>query len=166
MVDMAMISGAMSALKAVSDSAKAMVAIHDASVLRTKVVELNTQIVTAQRDTLAALSDQFALLERVSELEKQVADFKKWETEKQRYEMKIVARGAGTYALKEDAAGAEPPHWICTACYENCKKSIMQDAGPAPHMTRSHVWGCPICKAEIRVPIFASPTHPSHESQM
>ena len=84
MVDMAMISGAMSALKAAGDTAKLMIASHDAGVIREKAIELQAQIFTAQNNALAAQSDQFALLERVRELEKQVADLKAWDSEKAR----------------------------------------------------------------------------------
>ena len=160
MVDMAMISGAMSALKAVGDSAKAMVAIHDAGVLRSKVAELNTQIVAAQTSTLAALSDQFALLERVRELEKQVTDFEAWEDEQQRYQLEAVTVEAFAYALKPDTGSGEPPHWLCTTCYSNRKKSIMQAAGPAAQTgieSRLSRWKCPVCPNTFRVPYNVHP---------
>ena len=169
MVDMAMISGAMTAFKAVRESAAALISIHDASAIRAKVLELNTQIATAQERALSALSDQFALLERVSELEKQVADFEKWETEKQKYELKIVAHGATTFALKEDGSGTEPPHWICAACYQNRKISVLQDAGQAAASGNDHrrnKWKCSACDFEMRVPFGASPTKPPHPSDM
>jgi rubrerythrin len=158
MVDMTMISGAMSAMKVVSATAKAMVAIHDASVLRTKVVELNTQIQSAQSSALAALSDQFALLERVGKLEKEIADFKDWEREKQRYEMKRVQPGAVVYALKEQEQGTEPAHWICAACYQRGEKSILQ-AG-REHFQHDTEWPCPTCKAGIFVNPSISPEEP------
>jgi hypothetical protein len=169
MVDMAMISGAMTAFKAVRESAKALVTIHDASVIRAKVIELNTQITTAQESALSALSDQFSLLERIGDLEKQVTEFEKWETQKQKYELKIVARGATVYALKESEYGSEPPHWICTTCYQQRKNSVFQYAGPAAQSGADFnkmKWRCAPCGMEIRVPLQTSPTRPSNESEM
>ena len=129
MVDMAMISGTMTALKSASDLAKLMISSHDAGVIRQKAIELQTQILAAQSNALAAQSDQFTALERIRELEKQIADLNTWDTEKKRYELKIVARGSTVYSLKEDERNSEPPHWICTTCYQQGKKSIMQSAG-------------------------------------
>jgi hypothetical protein len=153
MVDMAMISGAMSALKAVGDSAKAMIAIHDAGVLRAKVVELNTQIATAQASALAALSDQFALLEHIHDLEKQVTEFEAWETEKQRYELKDLDSGPTAYVLKPEARGSETPHWLCAACYQQRKKSILQPFVITVVLPGRHgrIWVCPACSAKIDV---------------
>jgi hypothetical protein len=153
MVDVAMISGAMTALKAVGESAKAMIAIHDASVLHTKVIELNTQIMTAQTSALAALSDQFALLERVGELEKQVAGFEAWETEKQRYELKDLDSGPLAYVLKPDAGGGEAAHWLCATCYQQRKKSILQPFVALAPLPGRHgrIWSCPTCSTKIDV---------------
>ena len=66
MVDMAMIAGAMSALKSAGDLTKLMIASHDANVIRQKAIELQEQIFTAQQNALAAQSEQFTLLERVT----------------------------------------------------------------------------------------------------
>ena len=154
MVDMAMISGAMSALKAAGDIRKLMIASHDASVIRRQAIELQAQIFAAQSNALAAQSDQFTLLESVRKLEEQIADLEAWETEKQRYELKKVASGAFAYSLKPDASGSEPRHWICTTCYQNRKKSILQEhvvniLAPGDGGT---TWICPACSMKIRVP--------------
>jgi polyhydroxyalkanoate synthesis regulator phasin/ribosomal protein L32 len=152
MVDMAMISGAMSALKAAADTTKLMIASHDASVIRQKAIELQAQIFTAQQNALAAQSDQFALLEQIRELEKQIANLEAWDTEKQRYELKRLASGGVVYSLKEDASGGEPPHQICAACYQHGKKSILQKV--PGNIARSHLGmpstsRCPNCKDEV-----------------
>lgn len=148
MVDMSMISGAMSALKAAGETAKLIVASHDAGVIRQKVLELQTQILAAQSGALAAQSDQFTLLERVSDLEKQIADVKAWDTEKVRYELKAIDAGAFVYSLKVGVSDAEIPHWICTNCYEDGKKSILQQG----RTNRDVFWRCSACTAIISAP--------------
>ena len=161
MVDMAMISGTMTALKSASDLAKLMISSHDAGVIRQKAIELQTQILAAQSNALAAQSDQFTALERIRELEKQIADLNTWDTEKKRYELKIVARGSTVYSLKEDERNSEPPHWICTTCYQQGKKSIMQSAGFVARSGedfRTMNGNARSCNTEIRTPMFTSPT--------
>lgn len=152
MVDMAMISGAMSALKTAGDLTKLIIASHDASVMREKAIELQAQIFTAQQNALTAQSDQFALLERVRELKKHIADLEAWDTEKQRYEMKRLSSGSIAYSLKADASGSEPPHYICAACYQHGKKFIlqkMQQNIASLQLAKPPMLRCPECKSEI-----------------
>src|SRR6185437_11648582 len=108
------------AFKSMLDMAKALKDINDATIRNGAVIELQEKI-------LAAREAQSAALERISELEKQVADFETWNADKQKYELKKVAStGALAYMLKPEARGGEPPHWVCTHCYENRKRSILQ----------------------------------------
>jgi polyhydroxyalkanoate synthesis regulator phasin len=152
MVDMTMISGTMSALKAAGEITKLIIASRDANVVREKVIELQAQIFAAQQNALMAQSDQFTLLQRVSELEKQIADLEAWNTEKQRYELKRLRSGGLVYSLKADASGSEPPHEICAACYQRGKKSILQKVPPNTARTALGMPStsrCPECKSEI-----------------
>lgn len=126
MVDMAMISGTMSALKTAGDIAKLIIASHDSNVIQEKAIELQAQIFTAQQNALTAQSDQFTLLQRIRELEEQIANLKAWDAEKQRYELKRLPSGALVYTLKAEISGTEPAHEICAACYQHGRKSFLQ----------------------------------------
>jgi hypothetical protein len=157
MPDMTAIASALSALKGMKDIAEAMIGLRDAKVLQEKRLEFQARIIDAQSGILAAQEERSMLIDRVRDLEKQIAEFETWDTEKQRYELKRVAPGAFAYSMKPDAGGAEPPHWICTACYQNRKKSLLQEMPmrvPQPGGLVS-VWECPACSAKIRVPFGA-----------
>lgn len=147
MVDIAAISGAMTSLKTAHDIAKTMLGLRDASMVREKVIELQGAILAAQSDAFEANSAQTTLLERVRELEKEVADLKAWDAESQRYQLQQVAPGAFAYTVKADAQGAEPPHWICTNCYQHHRKSILQSRGIG---ATGETFGCPVCNSTIR----------------
>jgi hypothetical protein len=153
MVDMAMISGTMSALKAAGEITKLMIASHDANVIRQKAIELQTQIFTAQQNALTAQSDQFTLLQQVRDLESQNANLKAWESEKQRYELRqLHGRGAAfAYSPKVGAQGAEPFHCICAACYQRGAKTILQFSRTASVRSTEHILKCPACQAEVHV---------------
>jgi hypothetical protein len=115
-----------------------------------KITELYGIIMSAQGSALAAYSGQLSLLQTVQELEKRISDFETWDREKTRYEMKDVNPGRGSvivYALKPDAAGAEPFHLICAKCYQHRKKSILQATQELRTRLRVHV--CPECKADF-----------------
>ena len=72
-------------------------------------------------------------------------------------------------SLKKKERKSEPPHWICQHSYQQCKKSIMQNAGFVARTGENFrivKWKCPSCNAEIRTPMFTPPTRPSHEFEM
>jgi transposase len=127
------------ALKAAFDITKALKDIDD-------TVRLNAAIIELQEKILAAREAQSALLELVGELKKEVASFKAWEREKESYELKDLGWGAFAYMLKKAMRGAEPPHWICTNCYEHKHIAKLQ------HIMKpreGQVWTCPSCKNTI-----------------
>jgi hypothetical protein len=139
--------GSLSAFKTMFDMAKALRDIHDVTTRDRAVIELQKEILSAQQQ-------QATLIERVRDLEKEVARFETWETEKKRYELKALARGAYAYSLKAEEQGIEPPHYICTACYENCKKSILQivpSNSARMALGMGATFRCPLCKSEIGV---------------
>jgi hypothetical protein len=87
------------------------------------------------------------MIEKVRTLEEEIARVKAWDTEKKRYVLsKIGDTGAVAYALKESMSNSEPPHHICTNCYEDGRKSILH-----PHkMTSSRIaLSCQKCGLEI-----------------
>ncbi len=137
----------LSIFKTLYDSAKALKDINDAAVRGAAVVELLEKL-------LSAREAQQGLLSRISELEKEVARFHTWEAEKQRYELKRIAFGAFAYALKPDAQPSEPPHWLCTQCYGEAKKALLQCAGMSGFQ---YLWQCPRCSARILVPESSQP---------
>ena len=112
----------------------------------------------ANRETvahhLAAQMAQSALLKQVGELEKEVTDLKAWDAEKEKYhlvELRInVAPGHGgalAFALKEQAGSSEPIHFLCPDCYQEGRKSILQEEKRVPGMV-DILW-CNRCGAEI-----------------
>lgn len=132
--------------KSLYNSAKALKDINDATIRNGAIIELQEKI-------LAAREAQSALLERVSELEKEMANFKTWEAEKQKYEMKVLTPGSIVYALKAQIQGAEPPHYICAHCYEEGKKSLLQrkraNIVAAEHFGAKDTYICPRCHSEV-----------------
>jgi hypothetical protein len=110
------------AIKTAFDMAKALETIHEAVARDRAVIDLQKEILTAQQA-------QFALIERVRDFEKQLATFEDWDAEKKRYQMKDFGGGTIAYSLKPEMADGEPPHNLCSACYQNRKKGILQPMG-------------------------------------
>jgi hypothetical protein len=145
----------LSGFKAMYDMAKALKDIDDA-------VRRNAAVLELQEKILAAREDQAMSLGRISELEKEVATLKAWGAEKENYELKSVYVGAFAYLPKPNTPNATPAHWLCATCYENGKKSLLQDNGRAQENQRISLYSCsrPECGSSIRVPWDVNPDKP------
>lgn len=126
-----------SAFKTMFDITKAFKDMDTATARNAAVIGLQEKIFAAQ----AAYAE---LAGRVGELEAEVRSFKTWETEKQRYELKGLARGFLAYVLKKPERATATPHAICTNCYERSFKSMLQSNGAL--RVADHRWLCPSCK--------------------
>jgi hypothetical protein len=82
------------------------------------VADLWEKIITAQARYTQAL-------EQVSQLEEKLRRLETWETEKERYELFDLGRGFYGYILKEGVERGEPPHALCTNCYQRGFKSVL-----------------------------------------
>ena len=149
MVDMALLKGTITSLKLAGDIAKSFLELKSLSEVQTKVIELQSIILSAQSSALEANAHQTAMIEDIRNLKEEIARIKAWEKEKQRYKLTSPMQGVILYALKESCSASEPPHWICTKCYEEGRKSILN-----PQKKIAWVLVCPRCKCE-----FHSPQH-------
>ena len=151
MADMALIQGAISGLNTAASIAKGFLQLHTIAEVQGKVIELQTAILAAQSSAFAAQSQQAAMAEEIRALKEEVARVKAWEAQKQRYKLQSPWQGATVYALKESMSNGEPAHWICTHCYEDGRRSILQygykkEAGSA--------YRCASCNSTVYHPAF------------
>ena len=128
-----------SAFKEMMEIARALKDMDNAMSRRDVVIALQEKIFAGN----AAYSE---LLQRKDELEQEVMRLKDWETEKARYELVELHDGALAYAVKETVRGAEPFHYICPACYQQGKKSILQGA---TWSYGEHTLACSACNLKI-----------------
>jgi hypothetical protein len=150
MPDLIAISQGLNAVKAATEIVKTIAGLRDSAKLLENTVELNQKILSVQTALSDAQAEQATLIQTIREHEEEIARFKAWETERQRYELKKVSQiGSTAYVLKQDAQGADPPHCICTACYQHAKKGILQPT--AKLEMRLRVWQCLECKSTIIV---------------
>lgn len=86
---------------------------------------------------------------------------KDWSSERERYQLTATAPSDGSmvYMLKPAMRGTEPPHWLCTRCFDDGKKAILQKQKSDGSFS---IYGCPSCKATLsthwrRVPTYGDP---------
>lgn len=143
MAEIAAIASTLTSLKAAGDIAKSFLDLKDVAKIQAKTIELQSVILAAQSGALAAQASERELLDGIRELEEQIAQMKAWEAEKERYQLEEMIPGVTAYHIKEAMRGAEPDHWICPACYQHGRKSILHDEHPG--LTNSKM-NCPECK--------------------
>ena len=160
-MDMSLIQGTITGLKTVSDIAKGFLELKNLSEVQGKVIELQTVILNTQSSAMAANSAQFAAVDEIRALKEEVMRVKAWETQKQRYKLHTPWEGSVIYALKESMSNSEPPHWICTSCYENGKKSILNQIQGKDGW---YMVTCPVCKSQIQSP-WRGPSPSSYASE-
>jgi hypothetical protein len=155
--DMSAIAAIVGSLNSAKEIAKSFVGLRDAAVIQTKVIELQTAILSAQKSAFSANAAQTALLEQVRQLKEEVARLKAWETEKQRYQLTELTPGVMAYALKEEMRAGEPTHYLCANCYQNGEKAFLQQETRTPGMARVQV--CHKCGSELYVRGIRQPEH-------
>ena len=143
------ISAGLSGLKAAKDMLQALHGVQSAVAINDVKFALQGYLLEAQQGLFAAQEAQSAAAKRIAELEQQIVQLKDWESEKQRYELKDTGQGSLAYALKEVVEGGEPEHWLCPACYQQGKKSILKHE----HLTAGRVetLNCHPCGMDILV---------------
>lgn len=145
-MNMSLIQGTITDLKAASDIAKSFLELKSIADVQGKVIELQSAILSAQSSALAANSDQATMVEQIRALKEEIASVKAWKAQKQRYKLTALWEGAVVYALKESMKESEPPHSICTKCYEDGRKSILN---PLTLVNGWVAYTCPVCKSQI-----------------
>lgn len=146
MPDISAIAIALSSLKAAKDVAESMIGLRDAAAFQGKLIEFQSKLIDANNATFAAQDERAAMLDRIRKLEKEVADFKAWETEKQRYQLVAIATNVFAYTVTETMRGPEPPHYVCANCFEQRKKSFLQQYVRNEYMDK---YRCNECKEDL-----------------
>jgi len=146
-MDITLIQSTISGLKIAGDIAKSFLELKSISEVQGRVVELQSAILSAQSSALSANAAQATMVDEIRTLKEEIAQIKAWEREKQRYQLISPWQGAVVYALKKSMCGSEPPHYICTNCYEDGRKSILT---PQKKEGGFVVFMCPFCNGQIQ----------------
>jgi rubrerythrin len=84
--------------------------------------------------------------ETITKMQQQLAEYDKWEQENTRYVLRQLDSGGFIYSLKPTQELDDPPHWLCTNCYAERHKSILQLSIPEKGEA---YWVCPKCKNKV-----------------
>ena len=133
-------------LKIAANIAVGLSKIHTSAEVDAKAIELQRIILNLLGDAVSAQAQQSAMVHRIGDLEEEIRRIKAWEETKQRYELYEPTVGTFVYVLKVQGIDTEPTHWICTNCYDDGRRSILQ-LNRVGHEVNHYI--CPSCKSDI-----------------
>jgi hypothetical protein len=125
MVDATSIAAGISGLKAAFDITKGILELKTMTDVRSKVIELQQVILSAQNDAIGAQQHIMSLLQEKERLTGEIERFKSWDAEKLNYELTEYQPGVLAYKLKASVS-EQPLHWLCPHCFQQSQKSILQ----------------------------------------
>ncbi|SDK37960.1 hypothetical protein [Microbulbifer yueqingensis] len=109
-------------------------------------LEAQEQIMSLREGALELQEENQELKSRIRELEGKLEAIDFWENEKSRYYLVSPWRGpAQAYALKKSESEGEPPHLVCSNCFHQRQKVILNPKNKDGWIYLT----CPACKAEI-----------------
>jgi hypothetical protein len=114
--------------------------------IRQEVGELQDVLLRLQQDFILLQSKHAELVVESDNRQREIALFVDWESVAANYELKEIAEGVFVYSLKTSTDSGEPSHWICSRCFSNRTKSILQ---LSKKVMAGHFYVCPECKCEI-----------------
>ena len=134
------IKSALGMVKLISDSRK------DAN-LQERTIELRDVIISIQ-SSFAELYERYSsLLSENGELKEEITQIHQWESTKSIYDLTKSKFGTYVYAPNESHPNSNPLHYLCTNCYDNRKKSILQVTKRAS--STYYMYTCPYCSMKI-----------------
>jgi hypothetical protein len=153
---MAELQAVVASIRAAVDIGKAAKSVSDFNNFGTAVADVNMKLMTVMAAANTAMEKQGQQNARIKELEEELVRVKAWDEQKRRYKLMSPWPGSGSmvYALREAASNGEPPHWICTSCYETGRRSILNPAiiPPSPGHHSRMGYSCPVCKSVVASP--------------
>ena len=157
MPDISALSALISIFSAAQSIAKGFLDLKTLADVQSKVIELQSVILSAQTSALAAQAEHASLAKKVEELERELASLREWDRERNRYALKQLERGVFVYELSPSDPKGEPIHWLCSNCFSQGYKSILQYVGDY-YGSAKH--SCPRCKTDISVSSERPPPPP------
>jgi len=140
------VSGAGGAIKATVDAVKDIQALHVDYNVKEKTFDLLTKLMDIQSLLISAK-------ERIIELEDEKKQKENWELESSKYELISPTPGSFLYRIKESEKGDQPVIYLCTACHNNRKKSVLQFQRQVAPMSGVAYLLCHLCKATYQIPV-------------
>ena len=119
------LAAAVQSAKVLTDLLKATHELRNANEFIAAVSEINSKLMEANIIALSSQEKQSSLAKRVSELEQQIVELEHWKSESERYQLSVLAPDVPIFTIKPGKENGEPPHKLCTNCYNKRQKGYL-----------------------------------------
>lgn len=154
-MDIALVTGAVGALKTALDIGKTAVTLRDAAKLNEVVIAMNEQLLNAQQSLFMHNAQLMALQQEHFDAMQELRDLKESLKERGHYSLFEIAPGKFVYRGNDqlpndggDRSSASPEHYICQPCFDGPSKAKMVLWANTDNYEGIHntYWICPSCK--------------------
>ena len=110
------------------------------------MIKLQSALMAAQNSAMSATTAQLELQEKVRTLEEQLRAANEWGDQESRYSLVCPWQSsAQVYALKRSASEGKDPHFLCSNCFHNKRKVILNPSTKGGWT----LLACPSCRATM-----------------
>ena len=134
---------ALSSLSVALEIGKSLISINNLAERQNALVKFSGAIIDANAKIIASQTVQSELAAKVDELEKECVRLKNWEVEKKKYARKEIGPGAFVYIVNDYVGKFQNAHKYCCDCFDNYKKSTLQQSKPSVNINLSCHNKCP-----------------------
>lgn len=139
--------GAAQSVQALSSLLSAANGLANYNEIVAAVSEVNTKLMQANSVALSSQEKQSTLAAKVHKLEQEIKCLTNWETEKQKYELREIARGVFARTEQGYMGEFQSAHKFCATCFEKHIKSPLQQENVTEGRQLS--LSCHTCKSKI-----------------
>ena len=141
------LSMAISSIKTAIQISKTIIEINKDVAINQNAIELQNIIISIQSSVFDIHAKYYELLETKNNIEKELIEIKEWKVTESQYDLIEIYSGTYVYSPNGNHKSPKPNHYLCTNCFDNHKKSLLQ-------IKKKHSSGfgdcfCPLCKMEI-----------------
>ena len=100
------------------------------------------------KEVVLTLQGEVAALEQnIRELEEENTRLRKFEVDREKFELRAIAPQSFAYAEKREARADQPSPYLCAACFEKSERSILQ---LSKYELNTDILQCSRCDALVR----------------
>ncbi len=118
-------SAALAAYNHASNIIKSLFELKTSTAIIEQLNVLNKELFAIHSSNLELQQQLSAAHTEIANLKKEITSFEAWDNQKNRYKLYSPWNGAIVYAITEANSGGEPPHWLCTKCFDERKRAFL-----------------------------------------
>lgn len=136
---------AVASASAAKDISQSLITLRDEEMIRSRVFDLNNNLMDLQQQLMQAQVEQMQLISKVADLERQNESLRKQTDLESRYVLHQFSTGAFAYKLKPENSDGQPEHFLCSKCFERGTRTTMHSSKDQ----YQSILYCPECKRGI-----------------